>query len=266
MDWTQIPWIAIDTETTGLDLDTTKVYELGIARREPNGTVTARSVWINPVIPIPAELIKKFRISPAAQRLIYSAPPFVLALIQLQATLAPCIAGQALLLTYNGDRYDLPLLQREAARIGGALALPEVAIDGLALVRAARPNLQRKGLGHAARALEITVDVEHRADADCKTTIAVVEKLMPELPHELDLLQRVSRETGERWESDYKRFGYFLRSSFDRRAGKERLWINFGQLVGTPLDRAPRWWVDNTLVSPKLTPEGKEALLRLRRT
>jgi len=259
-DWTTMPWIAIDTETTGLDLTTTKIYELAIVRREPDGKVSGESMWINPVIPIPDELIRKFHRTQAQLAEIYAAPPFQIAYWWLQSALEPVLAGEALLIAYNGDAYDLPLITEEAKRIGSDFKRPAYTADVLTLVRAFRPNLPKKNLGAACAHFNVAPGTAHRAEDDCRATIGVLEKLAPELPHDLDAITASTLSAGARHQSDSRRFGYMLRSYSDTREHRERLIINYGSKMGCPLDKAPLWWIDEALNNPKCTEETRRAL------
>jgi DNA polymerase III epsilon subunit-like protein len=158
--------MVIDTETTGVDLQSARIVELGAAWYRNDSLVTSHGRLINPEVPIPAEASAIHGITDelvaGALTLREAAPRF---LERVRA--APAVAG------YNILHFDAPLLAHllGAAWTSAIEATP--IIDVLVMVRSDRVGRYWRGSGRhrlsvVAERYGIRVENAHRAEADCR--------------------------------------------------------------------------------------------------
>jgi len=134
------PLASLDLETTGTDPATSRVVEVGIVKRYPDGDEHVRSWRINPEVPIPAEATAIHGITDADVALH---PPFAAVADDIAATLAGCD-----LVVFNGRAFDIPLLRAEFARCGVAWPCEDAhVIDAFVIYR----ERERRDLPAAAR-------------------------------------------------------------------------------------------------------------------
>jgi DNA polymerase-3 subunit epsilon len=103
--------VAIDAETTGLSVSKDRIVQLAMIKVFADGRKTEeRCRLVNPEIPIPAEVSaihgitdEKVRNEPTFKRLSRGMLDFI---------------GDADFVTYNGNRFDIPLLIQEFDRVG----------------------------------------------------------------------------------------------------------------------------------------------------
>lgn len=105
-------FIALDTETTGVDAGRDRIVQLHV--REVTwpllATKVAFNVMLNPGIPIPAAATDVHGIR---DQDVQMCPPFYAIAERLQSMLKG-----AVLIAYNGRRFDIPLLHNELVRVG----------------------------------------------------------------------------------------------------------------------------------------------------
>lgn len=104
------PLAFLDFETTGIDVLTSKIIEVGITKVNPDLTIQEYSTLVNPGQSIPEEAINVHHID---NDMVSDAPKFGDIASDIVAFLDKCdIAG------YNILHYDLPLLIEECSRVG----------------------------------------------------------------------------------------------------------------------------------------------------
>lgn len=106
---TNKPIAVFDLETTGLDVSNDRIVEIAILRVTPDGTETYFTKRVNPEMPISKESSEIHGIS---NKVIEKAPTFKM--------LAPEIAefiGDADLIGFNSNKFDIPLLAEEFLRV-----------------------------------------------------------------------------------------------------------------------------------------------------
>jgi DNA polymerase-3 subunit epsilon len=109
MDLTR-PLASLDLETTGTDPATSRVVEVGIVKRYPDGREDS-AVWVvNPGVPIPADAS---RVHGFTDEDVATVPTFASVAVAIAATLAGCD-----LVGFNLRTFDLPLLRAEFSRCG----------------------------------------------------------------------------------------------------------------------------------------------------
>ena len=171
----EIPFVFVDTETTGASADLgDRVIELGIVRIEGGRKVAEYQQLIDP----------KRRISPGvtvltgiAQQMVDGQPTFLQQLPRAMELL------QGAIVVGHNVRFDLSFLGKEFRCCGMQIteALPQAHV--MDTVRIARRRFGRggNGLQRLAPRLGIQPVVAHRALADAQTTHLVFEKLMEPL-------------------------------------------------------------------------------------
>ncbi len=164
---TKIPWFetlgVFDLETTGIDIETSRIVSAHVGVLDAAGTLTERYDWLaNPGIEIPEQATAVHGISTERARTEGRAAPEVVA--EIIATLADLFALGIAVTVYNAA-YDLSLLNREAIRHGiTPLVAPAPVIDPLVLDKAVDRFRKGKRTLEAA-ALHYGVDLRDAHDA-----------------------------------------------------------------------------------------------------
>jgi len=228
MNWKRHEALVVDVETTSKyptqesirsdrraprDAHPARVIQLGTCIAEPGDTIDdlpttkAGSAWINPGMDVPADVIDAIHLTADELNHIRSDPPFS----HFARRLVDSMNRRGLVIGYNILSYDGPVLDREIATCGlfdeNALPVtfPDVPIiDVLILARnmLVDAGLENYKLGTVANHFGIEADGAHRAGADCLMTWRILERLMPDLPDDLDELlaaQELWREFGNFW-------------------------------------------------------------------
>lgn len=100
--------VFLDTETTGIDLQTDRIVEIALVWLKPDGARTEYRTLVNPEIPIPEESRRVHNIS---DEMVAGAPTFAeLAPRLLEFLRDVDVAG------YNVARFDIPILRAEFER------------------------------------------------------------------------------------------------------------------------------------------------------
>lgn len=186
---TSTPIIVLDTETTGLDVKTDRLIEIG-AVRVLGGFVSPSdqfSVLVNPDIPIPPQ---STRIHGLSDSDVEDADKFKTVMFEFSKWVET-----AVIIGYSIG-YDLAILKSEHERHGMDWQSPRC-IDIRHLVQILTPNLPSESLEIIAEWLGIEVTNRHRALGDAMTTAHVLQALLPKLAERgirtLAQAERVSR-------------------------------------------------------------------------
>ncbi len=150
-------YIALDLETTGLDLEKDAIVEIGAVRFDETGAVLETyETLVNPGRPLPPVVQDLTGIS---EREITAAPPIYLIASQLQAFL-----GDAPLIGHNVIGFDSVFLAR-----AGVITSPDL-YDTQDIASLLLPGLPEYSLAALAEGLGIAFPVRHRALADAEAT------------------------------------------------------------------------------------------------
>ena len=165
--------VAIDTETTGLDVAAARIIELGGAQMRYGSVVDGetRSVLANPEIAIPPESEAIHGISDA---IVADAPMFVEAWSRFADW-----CGDRVLIGY-AIGFDLAVLDCETGRHGVAWRRPRTLCVRM-LARIANPNLPNNALETLAAWLDIEISDRHRAVGDAIAAGQIFTGLIPHL-------------------------------------------------------------------------------------
>ncbi len=166
-----VPFVALDLETTGARAGLSKITEIGAVRIEGLKVVGTFHSLVNPQRPIPPMITHITGITPA---MVADAPRIE----QLIPDLLDFLEG-AVIVAHNAS-FDVGFLNYELQRLKGR-RLGEGAIDTLPLARLLAPGLPNYRLGTVAEALGAPVAACHRALADAQAAghvfVTLAEKL-----------------------------------------------------------------------------------------
>lgn len=156
--------IFFDLETTGGDVYKDRIIQIALIKYAVDGTVVEKNYMVNPKQPINPEAIKIHGIT---DEMVKDAPPFKLLAVELLDFI-----GNADLAGYNSNRFDIPLLIEEFARIGLAFTLDgRRLVDSLQIFYKMEPRTLRAALKFFC-GKELTS--AHDALADTRATAEVL--------------------------------------------------------------------------------------------
>ena len=166
------PLVVFDLETTGLFPKRDRIIELGAIKVMPDGTEDERCWLLNPSIPIPPESTAVHGI---ADEDVKDCPTFAEKADEIYAFFEGCdLSG------FNSDRYDIPCLEEEFARVGRNLAV------------SARRCIDVQRIYHRMEPRDLTAAVRfylgrdhagaHGAGADTRATLEVLKAQMAKYP------------------------------------------------------------------------------------
>nr|MBN1229886.1 DEAD/DEAH box helicase family protein [Anaerolineae bacterium] len=171
--------VAIDIESTGLDLSTEQIIEIAAVRFHDGEVLDSWTTLVNPGHPIPPFITRLTGItdddvkgSPRIREVLAGLRRFV---------------GSSPLVGHN-IRFDVDFLNKSDANLSNPL------IDTYALASVLLPAAPRYSLGGLAAELDIEVEQAHRALSDVYTTVALYQHLWEKvLALPLDTLAEIVR-------------------------------------------------------------------------
>lgn len=167
----ELPIVAIDTETTGRDAALDRIVEIACVRFERGAVVWRKSWLVNPGIPIPKEA---FDVHGIGDDDVRDKPSFA----QIAAEVLAALEG-AVPLAYNAE-FDRAFLFAELERAGaGDKSAPACRrgvdwIDPLVWARELHKFEKGKSLGEVAGRLGIEINQAHRASDDAEAAARVL--------------------------------------------------------------------------------------------
>jgi DNA polymerase-3 subunit epsilon len=111
------PIVFLDIESTGLNTGTDRIVELALLKVTEHGEKINKTYRVNPEMPIPPEVTKIHGISDSD---IAGAPTFKMIAGEVASIIRGCDLGG-----YNSDKFDIPMLAEEFARVGYDIDLKE---------------------------------------------------------------------------------------------------------------------------------------------
>jgi len=191
-----------DLETTGVDVETSRIVSACIAIVDASGTVLSRWDWLaNPGIEIPDGAAAIHGISTERARSEGRNAALVVAEI-VQTLKVTCALGIPLVV-YNAP-YDLSLLDRECTRHSvEGLAEPYVVIDPLVIDKAVDRFRRGKRTLEATSALYgVVLDDAHDAGSDAIAAARVAQALLAKYGDQLSLPFEELHSQQQRWYAD----------------------------------------------------------------
>jgi DNA polymerase III epsilon subunit len=156
---TDMTFVALDTETTGLQPIVHRLVEIGAVRFRLNGRELATfQTLIDPHIPIPKEVQQVHGIT---DKMVRGQPTVEQMMPHFIDFLGP---RDTILLAHNAP-FDLGFLAMALIRLGIACP-PHDVFDTLAMARQLYPTWPSHSLAHVALRLNVTSRAEHRALSD----------------------------------------------------------------------------------------------------
>lgn len=242
----QQPAVFFDLETTGLS-DADRIVEICIIRRDGDEE-TCFSTLVDPQQAMPEEAAE---ITHITNDMLRGQPTFD----QVAARVRSLMAG-ADLVGYNIRRFDIPMLQREFARVRGFPPwAPEGAVLDLLEVFYRR---EPRDLAGALRFYQcVPPEGEaHRAEADVRAVMALLEGQRERYPDLRGTLAEMAAAVRDPAAVDE---GGKL-----KRSATGQVVLTFGKHAGVALDQCPpsylRWALDKGVFGPDAVPLIKAVL------
>lgn len=193
-----IPVVALDTETTGLDVKTDRVVEIAAVRLKGGvpGAAPSYAALIDPGVPIP----------PASTAIHSITDDEVAGAARFPDAMAAFAAwvGKSVVVGYSIG-FDLAVLKAEHQRHGLTWTAPR-SLCVRHLMQLVAPELPNQSLEVAARYLDVEVGERHRALGDAETAGRIFKALIPRLREKgivtLAQAERVCRNLTARLEEE----------------------------------------------------------------
>ena len=206
--WSDLPLVVIDFETTGTDPSVDRVLEIGLVAFERGRVVFREGLLVNPTIPVPEESRAVHGISDEE---LAGAPTFE----EVLPKVIELLEGR-LPVAYNAS-FDRRFLHAEVARVRHRLgdALPPAMradvewIDPLVWAREVLKDQKSRRLGEVAAYFDIPLEQAHRAAGDAEATGHVLMRLAAQMPTAYGELVRLQTRYAAFQEADlnaWKRF------------------------------------------------------------
>lgn len=162
------PLVVFDIESTGLYPRRDRIVELAAIKVMPDGTEISKCWLLNPTIPIPPETTAIHGIS---DELVRDCPTFADRADEIFA-----FFEGADLSGFNSDRYDVPCLEEEFARVGKNLDVASRRlVDVMRIFHRKEPRDLSAAVGYY---LGRSHEGAHGAEADTRATLEVLKAQM----------------------------------------------------------------------------------------
>ncbi|MGL4852396.1 MAG: exonuclease domain-containing protein [Phocaeicola sp.] len=170
------PIVFFDLETTGININTDRIVEIGYLKIYPNGNEESKNMRINPEMPIPAQSSAVHGIYDAD---VANSPTFKDVAKEIARDIEGCdLAG------FNSNRFDIPVLAEEFLRAGVDIdMMKRKFID----VQVIYHKLEQRTLS-AAYKFYCGKDLTdaHSAEADTRATYEVLKGQLDKYPDVLE--------------------------------------------------------------------------------
>ncbi|WP_291054187.1 exonuclease domain-containing protein [Herbiconiux sp.] len=214
-----------DLETTGIDVETSRVVTANISLLDAAGRTVRRRDWLaDPGVEIPEQATAVHGVT--TERARAEGRPAAEVVGEIVDELRRAFADGYALVVYNAP-YDLTLLNRESVRHGIApLESPSPVVDPLVIDK--QVDRYRKGkrtLEAAAGNYGVSLTDAHDAGADAIAAGRVAQALATKFPIELDLTPRALHEAQIGWhEAQCDSFEEYMRRTKDPAFTSRRGW------------------------------------------
>jgi DNA polymerase-3 subunit epsilon len=215
------PIAFIDLETTGINLGSDRIVEIGMVKILLDGTRSVKRKLINPEMPIPKQAADVHGIT---DEMVKDAPSFKQAAADIRQFLDNCDLGG-----YNSNRFDVPMLMEEFLRAG-----VEFDMKGRRMIDVQKVfhMMEQRTLTAAYKFYcQKNLDGAHSAEADARATLEILEAQMERYPQIGNTVDSIVKFTGEEVIVDFAR-------RFVMEKGIEV--FNFGKHKGKPVTEVLR--------------------------
>lgn len=226
------PLIVFDIESTGTSPRKDRIIELAAIKVMPDGAEERRCWLLNPTIPIPPETTAIHGIS---DDIVENCPTFAEKAREIFAFFAGCdLSG------FNADRFDIPCIEEEFARVG------------LNFAASTRKHVDVQKIYHRMEPRDLSAAVRfycgrdhagaHGAEADTQATLDVLKAQLERYPSLPDNVEAMDEYLSPRDPMNADRGGMLRWRNGD-------LCINFGKKKGESLRKLlmvePNylWWI-----------------------
>jgi DNA polymerase III epsilon subunit-like protein len=190
--WIDMPFLCVDTETTGLDRNNNRVIEIAWVLFQGQKEILSSSHLCRHEDPLPAEIVSLTGIS---SLMVKDEKPFA----DHVPGLMDALSKAAFVVAYNAN-FDKLFIEAELARVGQTLPQKHW-IDPCVYIRELDRYQKGKRLTDATKRWGVELTDAHRALADAKAAGLLLYKLAPHLQAfslpELIVLQRQWQEEQE---------------------------------------------------------------------
>lgn len=197
------PLVFLDLETTGLDVETARIVEIGLVKLHPDGARDALVERVDPGVDIPEAAAKVHGIRTEDVRGLFGRPP-----LAKFADVLVDFLGDHDLAGFNCIAFDLPVLRAEFRRHAIPCSFEgRRVVDAKLIFNATETGWDRFLMGPRDLTAAVRhfcgrdLDGAHSARADAEATIDVLMAQLerhPELPRDVpglhEFCQRVARE------------------------------------------------------------------------
>jgi DNA polymerase III epsilon subunit family exonuclease len=166
-----VPLVFFDFETTGLDVQTSRLIEIGAVKFQGQKEIDRFSFLVNPGIPIPEEITKVTGIDDA---MVQDQPDFQKILPQFHDFLRGCVG-----FAHNAE-FDLGILFHESNRLG--ISCDYTVFCTLKMARALI-KIERRNLDALATHYGLKFESRHRSLGDILVTAGVFWCMLHENPN-----------------------------------------------------------------------------------
>ncbi|HNO68892.1 MAG TPA: 3'-5' exonuclease [Pseudomonadota bacterium] len=256
-DW---PGVVIDTETTGVSVQTDRVVELGAIFCLRGSVVDSRKMRLNPQMKIPAEASAVHGI---CDEHVAGKPTFA----QIADRFVDYITGRARqdvtpwLCGYNAVEFDGPLLNAELLRAGIDVQIDvSQIVDPITFVRWHLRHLRSRSLKSACEHFGVPLENAHSALADAQATLRLLHAMVEHryIPTRLgDILSEQAR-LGRIMKEEWDRWSYWLYR--DREDGSLR--FGAGSHCGQPVRDVGSDYIESLLRKVPDLPDEVRTQLR----
>lgn len=171
----ELDLVVFDFETTGLDVKTCRIIEIGAVKFRGGKEVARMSTFLDPGIPIGPEITSITGITP---EMLAGAPTAEKVLPEFHDFLRGCVG-----VAHNAE-FDCGMLVHESARLGIKCAY--TVLCTLKLARALVKS-ERKNLDALAQHFGLSFESRHRSIGDILVTSAVLWRILDENPQLITL-------------------------------------------------------------------------------
>jgi DNA polymerase III subunit epsilon len=189
------PLAFIDLETTGINLSTDRIVEIGMIKILPDGNRSVKRKLLNPEMPISQVSVDMHGIT---NEMVKDAPTFKQAANDIKQFLDNCdLSG------YNSNRFDIPMLMEEFLRV-------EVEFDmkGRKLIDVQKVfhMMEQRTLTAAYKFYcQKNLEGAHSAEADARATMEILEAQVERYPQIGNTVDSILKFTGEEVIVDFAR-------------------------------------------------------------
>ncbi|MBW2524411.1 MAG: 3'-5' exonuclease [Deltaproteobacteria bacterium] len=200
--WTELSWLCIDTETTGIDPETDRIVELGATVFQQGRLLRKMGMLLNPGMPIPAEATAVHGITDDE---VAECP----SLAEIADRFLEHVRRAELLVGYNWP-FDAGLLEVGLGDSWRDAIRDKPIFDVLVLVRFDDIGRYWKGPGrHRLDAVGERLGVAregkaHRASSDCIMTCRILWQLQEHLPDDAHAAAELLAEQRARQDVDFE--------------------------------------------------------------